>query len=284
LTAARDGYSFAVIRTSHVRVTFAEFRRTSAVARLILGLVLLGQLASGCKAARDFLPRTHTTAPSPDGRYVAAVRQFFNIDPPDDHLYLGPRAGPARRVMDLGGDIDWCQTIVWSPDSRRVGFLIRDQRLAVFDSASAELVALLVLVDSGGAYPGANEARDVAFDATGDAVSFTRAARTDPPGPVTDPRTRETMRIPASRLRLRVMRDTGQPVGGTIWVRLSRRDRADVSVKVTPGPDGVFTLPAFDEGPFPIVEVFVSGSREHAVLREVTIGDAPTPVRIPGGR
>ena len=109
---------------------------TSAIARLILALVFFGQLASGCKAARDFLPRTHTTAPSPDGRYVAAVRQFFNIDPPDDHLFLGPRAGPARRVMDLGGDIDWCQTIVWTADSRRVGFLIRDQRLAVFDSAS----------------------------------------------------------------------------------------------------------------------------------------------------
>ena len=65
-----------------------------------------------------------------------------SIDPPDDHLYLGPSGGTARRLMDLAPDSDWCRTIVWTNDSRKVGFLIRDQRLAIFDTATGEQLAI----------------------------------------------------------------------------------------------------------------------------------------------
>jgi hypothetical protein len=57
---------------------------------------------SGC---RDFLPRTHTTSSSPDGRHTAYVRQGFNIDPPDDHLYLATAGQAPRRLLDLTGDV-----------------------------------------------------------------------------------------------------------------------------------------------------------------------------------
>ena len=62
---------------------------------------------------------THTTSVSPNGRYKAFVHQEASVDHPDDHLYLGPSGGRARRLMDLAPDSDWCRTIIWTSDSRR---------------------------------------------------------------------------------------------------------------------------------------------------------------------
>ena len=91
-------------------------------------------LSSGCRLARDLLPRTHTTAVAPDGQTRAFVRQHLNPDPPDDHLYIARPGEPAREVMALAPDQDWCRAIVWSPDSRKVGFLINDRQLALYDA------------------------------------------------------------------------------------------------------------------------------------------------------
>ena len=126
--------------------------------------------------AHDFLPRTHTVAVSPDGKYTAYVRQHFNNDPPDDHLYLRSAGGHSRRLMDLAPDSDWCTTIIWTRDSRRVGFLIRDQRLAIFDAASGTLAGTAVLVVPDG-YPGSQEARAVAFSDDGTRITFERFDR-----------------------------------------------------------------------------------------------------------
>jgi hypothetical protein len=127
---------------------------------------------SGCRLAADLLPRTHTTAVSPDGRYTAFVHQELNPDPPDDHLYLGPSGGAARRLMDLAPDSDWCRTIVWSSDSRLVGFLVRDQRLAVFEAATGRRIAEVTLVVADG-YPGSQAARHVVLHPNGE-ISFER--------------------------------------------------------------------------------------------------------------
>jgi hypothetical protein len=133
-------------------------------------------VAVGCQVSKDFLPRTHTTSTSPDGRHRAFVRQGFNIDPPDDHLYIAPAGAAPRHVMRLAPDADWCHSIIWTSDSRTVGFLIRDQRLAVFDAATAEHVAMLPLVKADG-YPGSQGARDVSFGDDGRVVSFERFER-----------------------------------------------------------------------------------------------------------
>src|SRR5262245_38041060 len=101
-----------------------------AAAYPVLGLVALLAMG-GCQLAHDLLPRTHTTSRSPDGRYVAFVHQGLNPDPPDDHLYLGPVGQPARYLRALAPDADWSRAIVWSPDSRKVGFVINEQRLAL---------------------------------------------------------------------------------------------------------------------------------------------------------
>ena len=102
-------------------------------------------LSSGCRLARDLLPRTHTTAVAPDGQTRAFVRQHLNPDPPDDHLYIARPGEPAREVMALAPDQDWCRAIVWSPDSRKVGFLINDRQLALYDARSFGLEAMLIL-------------------------------------------------------------------------------------------------------------------------------------------
>ena len=115
-----------------------------SIAALLVGATAAGLCA--CQRARDFLPSTHTVSVAPDGRTRAFVRQHFSIDPPADHLYVVPPAGTPRHLMALAPDQDWSRAIVWSPDSRRVGFLINDQRLAVFDARSFELEAMLLLV------------------------------------------------------------------------------------------------------------------------------------------
>ena len=148
-------------------------------------LALVTLLAvGGCKVANDLLPRTHTTSQSPDGRYVAFVYQALNPDPPDDHLYLRPVGQSARYLRSLAPDADWSRAIVWSPDSRTVGFVINEQRVALFDTATARELARLTLVKADG-YPGTEEARAVSIG-NDRRVSFDRYRR-----PTTMVKTRE---------------------------------------------------------------------------------------------
>jgi len=123
-------------------------------------------ISSGCRLARDLLPRTHTTAVAPDGQARAFVRQHLNSDPPDDHLYIARPGERAQEVMALAPDSDWSRAIVWSPDSRKVGFLINDQQLAVYDTRSFELEAMLILVSEG-----SQEVRSVTLNSAG-SVAF----------------------------------------------------------------------------------------------------------------
>jgi hypothetical protein len=139
-----------------------------------LGLVALLAMA-GCQLARDLLPRTHTSSRSPDGRYAAFVHQALNPDPPDDHLYLGPVGQSARYLRALAPDADWCRAIVWSPDSRTVGFVINEQRLALFDTSTAREIAIPTLVKADG-YPGSEEARAISIANDG-LVTFDRYRR-----------------------------------------------------------------------------------------------------------
>lgn len=145
-----------------------------ALLRAAIGVAALAGLGA-CKLAHDLLPRTHTSSRSPDGRYVAFVHQKLNPDPPDDHLYLGPVGHPARYLRALAPDADWSRAIVWSPDSRTVGFVINEQRLALFDTATAREIAILPLVKADG-YPGSEEARAISIANDG-SVAFDRYRR-----------------------------------------------------------------------------------------------------------
>ena len=106
---------------------------------------------------------------------MAFVHQGLNPDPPDDHPYLGPVGQPARYLRALAQDADWSRAIVWSPDSRTVGFVINEQRLALFDTATASEIAILTLVKADG-YPGSEEARAMSIANDG-IVTFDRYRR-----------------------------------------------------------------------------------------------------------
>lgn len=257
-------------------------------------------LSSGCRLARDLLPRTHTAAVAPDGQTRAFVRQHLNSDPPDDHLYIARPGEPAREVMALAPDQDWCRAIVWSPDSRRVGFLINDQQLAVYDSHSSELQAMLILTDDR-----AHEVRSVSLTEAG-SVSFDLVARAlwDIPAKggqrlqvhavsiapyrpairiVTPERMlgRRTVTIPPQRLSLRLSSANGQAAPKTGWARLQARGGRQVRVPWTRDDDGRVRLPAFEAGPLEILEVGVPGRWRTAVLKNVAVTGAAVDVTLP---
>jgi hypothetical protein len=242
--------------------------------RSVWALLAAAVLLSGCgEIRRDFMPRTHTLCTSPDGRATAWVRQDFNIDPPDDHIFLKGPDGTVTRLLDLAPDADWCRTIIWTPDSARVGFLVTDNRLSVFDVRLREYLAEVVLVKIDG-YPGSEAARNLAFVDDGRAVSFER----------TDRRTqrllsRETMRLPTERLRVRpVWADTGTALGST-WARLVTANGQEARVRVTPAADGVATLPAVHDGPFRIVEFGARQANKTVIVRNVVASREPIVVR-----
>lgn len=146
-------------------------RTSPALAFPLVGCVLLTGCFS-CKPIDLGFPRVHASAASPDGRFVALVRNHPTMDPPDQSVWLGPAGGSARMVQRLSGDQDWCDTIVWAPDSSLVGFLIQDARLLVARPATGQVVFDAWLVDQLGAYPPPFKAVDVAFLPDGSGVAF----------------------------------------------------------------------------------------------------------------
>jgi hypothetical protein len=229
---------------------------------------------AACEVATDLLPRTHTTSASPDGRHTAFVRQGLSVDPPDDHLYLGATGGTTRRLMNLAPDADWCRTIIWSTDSRKVGFLIRDQQLAVFDSATYEHLAMLPLVVADG-YPGAMGARAVAFTDDGRSIAFERFNRRSGRGSGV-----ETVPLPQERLSMRMTWAGTNETVLNAWVSVRLANRSEVTVMATPGADGLVRLPAIASGPFAFVHVVVPGLSPVAVLRDVAIKSEPLAVEL----
>ena len=242
--------------------------------RWFAAVVLASLIGAGCQAKRDWLPRTHTVSVSPDGRHAAFVRQGLNIDPPDDYLFLGEGRGRARCLMHLAPDSDWCRTIVWTQDSRLVAYLVRDQQLAIFDTATFEHVAMLPLVRADG-YPGSEGARHVVLDDGGRAVSFERFERASGRALAS-----ERVGVPGPRLSLHITWAGASTSVPDAWVSVRLADGREVSIRTTPGADGLVRLPAIDAGPVPLVHVKAAGSTTWTILREVEVGGDPVRVEL----
>ncbi|HEV2844412.1 MAG TPA: hypothetical protein VG477_06180 [Thermoanaerobaculia bacterium] len=115
--------------------------------------------------------------PSPDGRRTAEVHSHLSINPPAQSLWLRlSRESEPRILNHLEHDTDWCNEIIWSPDSSRVGFLIRGVRLDVYDAAKGDLLESMPLIEPDG-YPGTREARSVRFLEDGSGVQFRECVR-----------------------------------------------------------------------------------------------------------
>jgi hypothetical protein len=106
----------------------------------LVAVSLLGAVASGCSAEQWGFPRVPVSAVSPDGRFVAFVRNHPNLDPYDQSLWLQARGSGAVRVGRVPPDAWSCDRIVWSADSRRVAFVIAEAIVQVFDARTGARV------------------------------------------------------------------------------------------------------------------------------------------------
>lgn len=137
-----------------------------------LGLLLCVFLFGACSAKQLGIPRVPVKAPSPDGSYVAAVRNHLSFDPPNQSLWLRRDGGGWVRLARLGEDTHWCNAIAWSGDSTRVAFLIQDASAMVFESATRRLLGSVQLVEVD-AYPTRRAVRRLELSPNGDSLSVT---------------------------------------------------------------------------------------------------------------
>jgi hypothetical protein len=72
----------------------------------------------------------------------------------------------------LGPDSDWCNLVVWSPDSSTVAFLIQDARLITVDAASQMVISYKWLTAWQGEYPPYQMAVSLTLDARGTEARF----------------------------------------------------------------------------------------------------------------
>jgi hypothetical protein len=74
--------------------------------------------------------------------------------------------------MTLAPDADWCNVIVWSPDSSTVSFLVQDTRLITADARSARVISVKRLTDWQGEYPPYRIVRHLTLSADGHEARF----------------------------------------------------------------------------------------------------------------
>lgn len=136
----------------------------------VIVLILLS--ISACTREQLGLPRTPVSATSPDGRFVAFVRNHPNVDPPSQSIWLEAIGHSATKLKTLGPDSGWCHTIVWSSDSSTVSYLVQDARLITADAHAMRVVSEKWLTDWKGEYPPYRMVRDLSLSSPGHEARF----------------------------------------------------------------------------------------------------------------
>ena len=132
----------------------------------------LAAWAAACSARQLGFPRTQVSATSPDDNHLAFVRNHPDIDPPSQSIWVGRQGAQPRLIRQLGPDSDWCNTIVWAPDSSTVAFLIQDARLITVDASSQTVISDKWLTAWRGEYPPYQMAVDLTLGARGTEARF----------------------------------------------------------------------------------------------------------------
>jgi hypothetical protein len=99
------------------------------------------------------------------------------IDPPSQSIWLGERDGRLEKLKQLGEDVDWCNTIVWSADSSTVAYLIQDARLVTVNARSRQIVSEHWLTDPKTGYPTAIMVKNLSLSADGHRAIFRECHR-----------------------------------------------------------------------------------------------------------
>jgi hypothetical protein len=125
-------------------------------------------LSAGCRGAPDdYLVKSRT---APDTHHVALVRLVRCESDWCERLAIGPTADGAQPIVALAPK-ERCSEIVWSPDGKRVGFVINGQQLRLYEAETHRPAGQVDLVppDSD---PPTREARGITFSQNGAAITF----------------------------------------------------------------------------------------------------------------
>jgi len=225
------------------------------------------------------------------------------LDSGFDSLALADAEGTRSHLMDATFEFgEWCNTVIWAPDSRSVGFLISDTRLAVYDVTTRVMRAYFYLAGSG-CCGGPQESRNVAFSADGTQVSFDRFDRPivrirdkrgkefdrritsqSPPAvlrlPLVAPARnlgRETIRVPTSHIRLRLLPVRDRPLPASVEVGVVVANRR-IQLDAPRGVDGIFTLPPVFDGPIDRLEIWDGQPGKRIMVRGARGDQPPTTV------
>jgi hypothetical protein len=109
--------------------------------------------------------------PSPDGRHTATVRNHFSIDPPRQSLWVD-----GTKIVTLGEDMDWCDTVAWSRDGSTVAFLVQNAKVITVDVAARRTTGERWLVAHDG-YPTSEMVCNLALSDDGQDLTFTTKPR-----------------------------------------------------------------------------------------------------------
>jgi hypothetical protein len=125
-------------------------------------------LSAGCRGGPDdYLVKSST---APDTHHVALVRLVRCETDWCERLAIGPTADGAQPIAALAAK-ERCSEIVWSPDGKRVGFVINGQQLRLYEADGHRPAGQIDLVprDSD---PPTREARGITFSGNGAAITF----------------------------------------------------------------------------------------------------------------
>jgi hypothetical protein len=108
---------------------------------------------------------------APDNARVAFVRGRSCDSGPCQSLWIGASRETATQVVALGEGSEQCDEIAWTPDGRRVAFLVNGYQLRVYDAGNLRPAGQLSLIEPD-ATPTTRIARGVTFSENGRAVTF----------------------------------------------------------------------------------------------------------------
>ena len=124
-------------------------------------------LLSGCGGPDEYLVRYSV---APGASYVAQVRLVRCARDWCERLSIGPHADAPQPVAVLASN-ERCSEITWSPDSKRVGFVINGQQLRLYQAENRQPAGQVDLVPRDGDPP-TREARGITFSENGAAITF----------------------------------------------------------------------------------------------------------------
>lgn len=141
-----------------------------ASAGIVVAVVVAGALLL-TKGERNEHSWEVLAVTAPNNAHVAFVRDRNCETGPCQSLWIGASRETATQVAALGEGSERCDEIAWTPDGRRVGFLVNGYQLRVYEAGTLRPAGQLRLIEPD-ATPTTRIARGVTFSENGRAVTF----------------------------------------------------------------------------------------------------------------